>query len=135
MDLKTMAVQMLSEKLGSNIDAGTLGTALDKLIGGGSQMDLAGLVSQFAQGGLADAVSSWLGDGANSGISASQIGQVLGAGKLAEFASSVGVDEKTAGTALADVLPALVDQNSRGGSLLDSVGGLGDLAGMAAKFT
>ncbi len=135
MDLKAMAVQMLLDKLGSNVDPAALGNALDKLIGDGSQMDLAGMVSRFSQGGLTDAVASWLGDGANSSISASQIGQVLGADKLAEFASSIGVDEDTAGTALAGALPALVDKSSSGGSLLDSVGGLGGLAGMAARLT
>ena len=44
------------------------------------------------------------------------------------------VDEGGAADALSNFLPGLLDKASSGGNLLDKVGGLGGLAGMAKKF-
>ncbi len=136
MDLLATGAQMLSQKLGVNVDPATIQEALQGLLSGGDgKLDLAGLLARLtAQGGLGDVVQSWLGDGSNAGISAQTILDVLGQGKVSEFANKVGADTGTAADALSDVLPQIVDKASSGGSLLESAGGIGGLMGAAQSF-
>jgi uncharacterized protein YidB (DUF937 family) len=111
-------------------------SALTGLLGGSAgTIDFAGLATKMASSGeLGNIVSSWLGDGANSSISADNILSMLGDSNVADFASKLGTDTETAAGGLADVLPQLMDKSSSGGSLLDSVGGLGGLMGAAKSF-
>ena len=133
MDLKSLAVQLLVKKFGSSKSDSAAESALDDLIGNGDQFDLAGMVGQFTggQAEIAEKARSWLGDGQNAEISESQIESVMGADKIGQFAAKLGIGQDEAKSGLAEFLPQLVDQGSRGGSLLDSVGGL---AGIASKF-
>jgi uncharacterized protein YidB (DUF937 family) len=57
--------------------------------------------------------------------------QVLGGNQIAEAAQALDTDEGSLLEGLKDLLPEMVDKSSAGGSLLDSVGGLG---GLAKKF-
>ena len=136
MDIIELGTQLLSDKLGLQVDAQTIASALSGLLGDGQgNIDLAGLASKVASSGeLGDIVSSWLGDGANTGISADTILGLLGESQVADFASSVGTDTNSAAAGLADVLPEMVDKASAGGKLLESVGGLGGLMGAAKGF-
>jgi len=94
--------------------------------------DLAGLASKMASSGeLTSLVSSWLGDGGNSAISADGILGLLGESRGSDFASKLGTNTDTAAAGLADVIPQVVDKASSGGSLLDAAGGLGGLMGAA----
>ena len=128
MDLQKIAVQMVMEKFGG-IDESAAGTALGSLLGGsGSDLDVGGLVEKFTGGSLGGALASWLGDGDNEAVGARQITDALGAGKVAEFASSLGVGEDEAASALSSVLPQLIDKSSSGGDLL------GNVAGLASKL-
>lgn len=83
-----------------------------------------GLVQKFQQGGLGDAVASWVGTGQNLPVSADQIKQVLGSGQLNEIAGKLGLDPSQLSTQLAQHLPGLVDkltpngQVPQGGDLL-----------------
>lgn len=126
MDLIQTGAQLLSDKLGIQVDSDTLQTALSSLLGDGQGgVDLAGLAGKFAQsGGLGDVVNSWLGDGSNSPISTDTIMQVLGSANIADFAGKVGTDTDSAASGLADIVPQLIDQASSGGSLMESAGGL-----------
>ena len=136
MDLIKLGAQLLSDKLGLELDPTTVSSALTGLLGGsGGNIDFAGLATKMASSGeLGNIVSSWLGDGANSSISADDILSMLGNSNVADFASKLGTDTETAAGGLADVLPQLIDKASSGGSLLDSVGGLGGLMGAAKSF-
>ena len=136
MDIIELGTQLLRDKLGLQVDAQTIASALSGLLGDGQgNIDLAGLASKMASSGeLGDIVSSWLGDGANTGISADTILGLLGESQVADFASSVGTDTNSAAAGLADVLPEMVDKASAGGKLLESVGGLGGLMGAAKGF-
>jgi len=135
MDLKQMATQMLMSKLGGNADSGAAQSAIDNLLGGeDSGSPLAGLIEKFNGGELAGAAKSWLGDGANDAVSADQIKSALGSGQVADFASKLGIDQNQAAESLSDFLPDLIDKTSRGGELLESVGGLKGLGGLASKF-
>lgn len=138
MDIMQMGVQLLQSKLGSNIDASDIASALSGLLGG-ENFDLGSLMSKI-QGnrGLADMAASWLGDGANSAISGSQIMDLFGKDKVSEFASKLNIDEGTASNGLADMLPEVIDKASSGGSILESamgsMGGAEGLMGMAGKL-
>ncbi len=136
MDIVQTATQLLSERLGIDIDPATLSGALSQLLGDGSgNIDLAGLASKMASSGeLGNIVSSWLGDGANASISADSLMGLLGEGRVENFASQIGTDTGTAAEGLADVLPQVMDQASSGGSLLESVGGVGGILGAAKSF-
>jgi uncharacterized protein YidB (DUF937 family) len=95
---------------------------------------LAGLVEQFKQGGLGDAVSSWVGTGQNLPVSGDQIASVLGNGQLQEIASKLGLDVGAVSGHLAQMLPQVVDKMTPNGSLPegDAIGGLlGALTGKA----
>ena len=136
MDLAKLATQMLMSKLGGSADEGVAASALSSLIGGGDGINLGDVVQklQGGGGGLASMAQSWLGDGDNLPISASQVTELLGGDKVQEFASKIGLDQDQASEGLAGMLPDLIDKSSSGGSLLDSIGGLSGVAGIASKL-
>jgi len=136
MDLMQLAGQLMQEKFGDNVNAENLQETMGGLFGGEQgQLDLGGLVSKMlGEGGLTNIVNSWLGDGENAAISADQIANIFGEGKISDLASSLNVDPSEAKEGLSEVLPQLVDKSSSGGSLLDAVGGMDGLLGMAKKF-
>ena len=138
MDLIQIGAQLLQSKLGSNVQTGDIASALSGLLGG-DNFDLASLVSKMqGNDGLAAMVASWLSDGNNTAMSGSQVIDIFGQDKVAEFASKLDIDEGTASNSLADLLPQLIDKASSGGSLIESamgsMGGAGGLMGMAGKL-
>lgn len=138
MDLMEMATSLLGSKMsgasGNNNDL--MQTVIQNLLGGsgGQGIDLGELVGNLQNSGLGDLAASWLGDGDNKDISSSQLESIFGADKIAQAAQQLGTDQNDVLKGLQDMLPQLVDKSSSGGSLLDSVGGLGGLASMASKF-
>ena len=132
MDFKNIAVSMLAKKMG--LDPSMAGGIMDKLVGGGDKMDVAGLVGNLKEKGLGDVADSWLGDGENKEISPEQLKEALGADQISAAAAEMGTDEGSLLAGLQSALPQMVDKASSGGNLLDKVGGLGGLAGMAKKF-
>lgn len=136
MDLKSLATQLIMKKIGGSNDASATESAVGDLLGNTDKFDLGALVEQFtgAGGDIASKAKSWLGDSANDSISSDQVQEALGADKIDAFAKKLGVDRETASGGLADMLPQLIDKGSRGGNLLDSVGGVGGLAKMASRF-
>ena len=136
MDILKLGSELLARHLGGQIDTSTAQNALAGLLGGADgQLDIAGLVSQFAgSGSIGDIMGSWLGDGGNQAINPAQLLEMFGDNKLADFAGKLGVDQAAATDGLASVLPEMIDKGSSGGNLLDSVGGLGGALGMAKKL-
>lgn len=121
---------------GSNLDLGSLTSALAGLTGGGGSggFDLGSLLSNMDSGGLGAVAQSWLGDGANDAISPGQVTDMLGADKISAFASGLGLSNDEAAGGLSDALPHMVDKASSGGSLLDSIGGVSGAIGLAGKL-
>lgn len=136
MDIKSLATELILSKIGAANDSGAAGSALDDLVGGSGGFDLGDIVGQFTGSGgdLADKAKSWLGDGGNVPISADQVQDALGADKIEAFARKLGIGREEASSGLSEVLPELIDKSSKGGNLLDSVGGVSGLAGLAARF-
>ena len=129
MDIMKLGAELLSKALGI-ADTNMIQSALTKLLGGSDgKLDLGSLLSGFKEKGLGSLVSSWLGDGDNKSLDASQVTEMFGGDKIRDFATEVGTDESSALNGLKDVIPQLIDKSSSGGNLLDSLGGLGGLAG------
>lgn len=124
-----MATKLLNEHMGQSLDSSTVTSALSGLIGDGQGgVDLAGLASKIGQNGdLSSMLGSWLGDGANESLSVDSLTQIFDQGDLSKFAGKLGVDSDTAGQGLAELLPKMMDQASSGGSLIESMGGVGGL--------
>jgi uncharacterized protein YidB (DUF937 family) len=141
-NLLTIAAQSFmnsnaSGSAGSGLDLQKLVQALGGLLAdnnAGSDIDLGSLLAKLNAGGLSGIVSSWLGDGANQGISADQITSMFGQDKVSAFASELGLSHDEAAGGLADALPQMMDKASSGGSLLDSIGGVSGALGMAGKL-
>ena len=137
MSLLQTAAQLFLDKSGGNagLNVGTVASALKKLLpGDGDDLNIGALVSQFGSGDLASMAGSWLGDGDNDAIAGSSIVDALGHDKVASFASELGIDSDKASAGLAGMIPELINQNSSGGSLLDSVGGAAGMASFAKKL-
>jgi len=127
MDLMKMGQELLGDKLG---DAGGIMDALSGLTSG-EGLDIGGIAEKLKEGGLGDQVSSWMGDGENAPVSADEITNALGADKVGEVASKLGVDASSAAETLSQAVPTLMDKMSAGGSLLESATSGGGLMGMA----
>lgn len=116
MDLLKMGQELLGDKMG---DAGGVMEALSGLTSG-EGLDVGGIAEKLKAGGLGDQVSSWLGDGENAPVSADQLTNALGADKIGEVASKLGVDAGSAAETLSQAMPSLMDKLSEGGNLLES---------------
>jgi uncharacterized protein YidB (DUF937 family) len=91
---------------------------------------LQGLVQSFHDKGLGGIASSWVGTGQNLPISSDQIHQVLGSDKVKQLAAAAGISPDVAGSAIAQLLPTLVDKLTPNGqvpehsSVMDMASGL-----------
>ncbi|HBI20781.1 MULTISPECIES: YidB family protein [unclassified Brevundimonas] len=101
-----------------------------------SQGGVGGLAEKFGQAGLGDVIGSWVGSGANAGVTAEQITAVIGHGPIADIAAKMGVSPQQAGETLAGLLPEAIDRLTPGGQidgaddlLAKLPGGLGDMIG------
>jgi uncharacterized protein YidB (DUF937 family) len=141
-DILTMGAKLFinsdrSGEAGSSLDIGGVASAIAGLMGGGGAkpgLDLGTLVSMMGAKGLGATAQSWLGDGGNDPISPEEITDTLGAGNISAFASRLGLSEAEAAGGLSEALPQMVDKASRGGSLLDSIGGVSGAMGLAGKL-
>lgn len=134
MGAKIFSESQLSGDAGSKLDLGALTSALSGLTGSGEGFDIGSLLSNLNAGGLGDIAKSWLGDGGNEGISPDQISNALGSDKIADFASKLGLSTEEAAGGLSEALPQIMDKGSSGGSLLDSLGGIEGVMGLAGKL-
>lgn len=87
-------IQIVAQMLSNNSSTGGLG----------------GLLQQFQQAGLGREMSSWISTGQNLPISADQLAQVFGQGKLQQMAQSAGMDVGQFGGQLSELLPQMVDK-------------------------
>ena len=143
-DLLNMGASMIqgnSDDSTTELDTGDISNALGNLLGGGVDggFDISQLVSGLSENGLGSIVGSWLGSGENEAISMESITDLLGMDKVSEFASSLGLSEESAKSALADALPNLIDNATSGeGSIIEnmlsSVGGVDGAMNMLGKM-
>ena len=128
----------LSTEKAGGLLAALLGLITDPKSGG-----FGGFIDRFNNAGLGDMVRSWITTGDNTPISNEQLESALGEGTIAGMADQAGVDRETAATAMAGMVPHVVDTLTPDGdfpdesSLLSKVGGFlsdwgGTISGAAA---
>ena len=101
--------------------------AVMEMLQSGQGGGLSGLVETFQSKGLGDIVSSWVGTGQNMPVSAQQLQSVLGNEYVQQIAAKAGISPDNAGSALAGLLPLIVDKLTPNGQLPAAGGGLLDV--------
>jgi uncharacterized protein YidB (DUF937 family) len=101
----------------------------DPAAGGG----LGGLVAKLQQGGLGEAVNSWISTGENLPVSADALQGALGSDLLGPLARQLGLGEGELAGSLAGLLPQVVDSLTPDGQL-PTGGGTPDLAGLIGSL-
>lgn len=95
---------------------------------GGQGLDLGSLLGKLQQGGLADAVASWVSTGPNQAISPDQLSNALGGDTLGQLAQALGLDANSAASHLSQILPQAVDALTPQGQLPQGGADLSSLA-------
>jgi uncharacterized protein YidB (DUF937 family) len=114
-------VTRLAGLAGGSTGSSALMQGVLQLLGSGeSGGGLTNIVGAFRQAGLGDAVSSWVSTGPNLPISAEQLMQGLGAGRVQQLAQSSGLTEGAAASALSGLLPTLIDRLTPDGTMPQS---------------
>ncbi|BDH43964.1 hypothetical protein TUM12370_00080 [Salmonella enterica subsp. enterica serovar Choleraesuis] len=75
------------------------------------------LLDKFHQGGFSELVTSWLGNGSNHSVDASQIESVIGSPAISDLAGKLGLDPQQASSMLASALPGIIDALSPNGQV------------------
>ena len=93
------------------------------------------LMAKLQQGGLGDALNSWIStQSSNQSVSGSDLQQALGGNAIEQVAAKFGLDGQQASDLLAQYLPKLVDSATPEGKVQDADGfGLDDLASLVLK--
>lgn len=95
--------------------------------------NIGSLLGQLQQGGLDDALQSWISQGGNQSVSGTEIENALG-GSLGQAAQQLGLDTTQAGGLLAQFLPQIIDAITPNGDAADADGfGLDDIARIAVQ--
>ena len=116
---------------GGGGQAGAQGGAVGGLGGLGG---LGGMLAKAQQAGLGDVVSSWIGHGQNTPISADQVSNVLGSDMVANLAKQLGMSHGDAASQISQMLPDVVDRLTPHGQVPQGgLGNVGDLLGMLMK--
>ncbi len=78
---------------------------------------LQGLIQQFKEKGLGDAVSSWISTGENQPVSGDQIQHALGGNFLQQIAEQLGSSKAEVSGGLSSLLPQIIDKLTPNGTL------------------
>lgn len=81
---------------------------------------LPGVLNMLQSSGLGQQANSWVGTGANAGVSADQMSQVFGSAGLGNLAAQLGTSHGEAGSILSQILPELVNQLTPNGQVPDN---------------
>ena len=95
---------------GNNPQHASLANSVLSMVTNPQSGGIGGLMSAFQSGGLGHLVESWISTGANLPVSAQQLEQVLGSGKIAELAKSAGLTPDVVKSKLTEFLPMIVDK-------------------------
>jgi len=102
-------INEVSEQFGLRGKAGPLMTALLSLISNERTGGLQGFLDQFRRSGLGEIVSSWVSRGSNTPITTEQLERAIGSDTINRMASNVGVARAACASALAYMIPRVVD--------------------------
>ena len=140
-------LQMGAEYIQKNDDESTSGIELEDIVRGlqvvfdaENGLDLSKLLAQLQDSDLGDIVASWIGSGENEPIEPEQVEAIVPPEKVKALAEQLGISEESARKALADALPAVVDQAtneepSLAEQLWQQIGGIEGAINILKKFT
>ena len=74
------------------------------------QGGLGNVLGKFREAGMGAQADSWVSTGQNVNISPNQLEQVFGSGALNDIASKLGMSQEQAGSAMAQMMPELINQ-------------------------
>jgi uncharacterized protein YidB (DUF937 family) len=97
---------------------------------------LASVIGALTQGGLGNAVNSWVGGGPNLPVDAGSLASALGPDILGQVAQQAGLSSQDAAGGLASLLPELVNHLTPNGQVPDAgslQGTIGSLLGALGK--
>ena len=139
LNLGASIIQGNDDETTTSLDTARLSSALGNLFKGNEgKLDFGTLLGKMKESEPGDVAASWLGNGANESVSGETIKNLIGPDKIADFASTLGLSEKSAEKALADALPEMIDKASPDGSLMENIidkaGGLDGLLGFGRKL-
>ena len=118
-DMLMQVIGGLLARHGGGAGAGALGG-----LGG-----LGGLLGQLTQGGLGDAVQSWVGSGQNQPVSADQLGDALGGDQVDAMAQQAGMSSGDLLSQLSHLLPQVVDKLTPNGQMPAAGANMSDMLG------
>jgi len=117
MGLFDIAQEMLGG--GQTNGAGNIvGTVMQVLNGQAGGLD--GVLQSLQQGGLGDAVKSWVGTGGNLPVSADQLQNILGSGAVQDLAAKLRISPGDAASHLSTLLPGIIDHLTPNGEVPQS---------------
>src|SRR5262245_25506447 len=102
-------INEVSEQFGLRGKAGPLMTALLTLISNERTGGLQGFLDQFRRAGLGEIVSSWVSRGSNTPITTEQLERAIGSDTINRISSNVGIARAASASALAYIIPRVVD--------------------------
>jgi len=102
-------INEVSEQFGLRGKAGPLMTGLLSLISNERTGGLQGFLDQFRRAGLGEMVSSWVSRGTNTSVTTEQLDRAVGADTINRMASSVGIPRAATASALAFMIPRVID--------------------------
>lgn len=91
-----------------NLDLGNVAKSLLSSGGSGSRIDT--IVSVLKQNGMEDKISSWVSNGANASVDASEIEGALDQGTISDLSNELGIDTSRVAPILAALLPVIINQ-------------------------
>jgi uncharacterized protein YidB (DUF937 family) len=94
--------------------AGLLTAAMSMLQ---QQGGISNVLDMFRRSGMDQHADSWVSNGPNLPISGDQVQQVFGASSLGDIASQLGMSRGQASSAMAQILPELINQMTPNGQL------------------
>lgn len=135
MSLFDSIIGSVGEKFGLSSDkSGSLLSALVGLMSNPQSGGFTGFIDRFRAAGLGDKVSSWVTSGENTPITNEEMESALGAGTLSSVAENAGVDKETATSAMAYMMPQVVDKLTPDGEIPDETSLLSKIGGYLTGF-
>jgi OmpA-OmpF porin, OOP family len=132
MSLFDSIIGTAAEKFGLSSDksGGLLAALLGLMTTGG----FSGFLDKFRAAGLGDTVNSWITTGDNTPLSNEQLESALGEDTISSLANQAGVDRTTATSAMAGMIPSVVDTLTPDGEVPDETGFLSRVGGFLSNW-
>jgi uncharacterized protein YidB (DUF937 family) len=96
---------------------------------------LSGLVQSFHDKGLGGLVSQWVSTGPNPPMTSDQVHQALGSDKVKELAAAAGISPDMANSAIAQLLPGIIDKLTPNGQVPDHSSMMDMASGLLKSLT